>query len=85
MTTRRKVSTDHILDCNPGAGSLFGPNRAEVIPQAKSEEPDDCPGNSQVSHVGNEQPVQESEAPGDVVPLDHGPNREGPGNEEEQT
>ena len=85
MTTRKKVVTDHILDCNPGAGSLFRPNRVEIFPQAKSEKPDECAGDSQVNHVGYEQPVQENEASGDVVLLDHGPDRERPGNQEADT
>lgn len=57
----------------------------EVFPETKSEEPDECAGNGQVNHVGDEQPVQESEAAGDVILLDHGPDRERPGNEEEET
>jgi hypothetical protein len=46
----------------------------EVYPQAKSEEPDECAGNGQINHVGDEQPVQENEATGNVIPLDHGPD-----------
>jgi hypothetical protein len=83
MEARKKSSTDHILDCNPSAGSLLGPNRVEAVPHAKSKEPDDGTGSGQVKHVGNEQPVQEDEASGIVVLLDHGPDRDRPGNEEE--
>lgn len=57
----------------------------EVCPQAKSEEPDECTGNGQVDHVGDEQPIQENKASGDMALLDHGPDRERPGNEEENT
>jgi len=77
------TTLEHILDCNPGTGSLLRENRVEVCPQAKSKEPDVCAGDSQINHVGDEQPVQENEATGNVVPLDHGPDRERPGNEEE--
>jgi hypothetical protein len=77
------ATLEHILDCNPGTGNLLGENRMEVYPQAKSEEPDECAGNGQINHVGDEQPVQENEATGNVIPLDHGPDRERPGYEEE--
>ena len=85
MATRKRTSTDHILECNPGAGSLLRPNLVEVGPKAKSEEPDNgsCP--SQVRHVGDEQPIQKDEGSGDVVLLDHGPDRDYPGNEEDET
>jgi len=73
------------LDCDPGAGSLLRPNRTEVVPHAESKEPDEGAGNGQVNHVGDKQPIQEDETSGDVVLLDHGPDRERPGNEEEKT
>jgi len=79
------AALEHILYCNPGTGSLLRENRVEICPEAKSEEPDECAGNGQINHVGDEQPVQENKTTGNVVLLDHGPNRERPGNEEEQT
>lgn len=57
----------------------------EVCPQAKGEEPDECAGDGQINHVANEQPVQENEASGNVVLLDHGTDRERPGSEEADT
>lgn len=79
------TTVEHILDCNPGAGSLLRPDRAEVVPLAKSKKPDDGAGNGQVKHVADEQPVEEGEASGDVVPLDHGPDGDRPGNKETKT
>jgi hypothetical protein len=55
----------------------------EVVSYAESEEPDDGAGNSQVDHGNDEQPVEKHEANGNVVPLNHGSDRECPGNEEE--
>ena len=83
MGAWKRLSTDHILDCNLDVGRLLSPNRAEAVPHAKSKEPDDGAGSGQVKHVGDEQPVQEDEASGDVILLDHGPDRDCPGNEEE--
>ena len=85
MATWNRLPTDHILDCNPGGRSLFGPNRTEVVPDTKGEEPDDGASSGQIKHITDEQPVQEDEASGDVVPLDHGSDRDYPGNEEEET
>lgn len=55
----------------------------EVVSYAKGEEPDDGAGNSQIDHGNDKQPVEEYEADGDVVPLNHGSDRERPGDEEE--
>jgi len=85
MITQKRLSTDHILDCDPGARSLLRPNRAEVVPLAKSKEPDVGASNGQVNHIADEQPVQEDEAACDVVSLDHGPDGDRPGNEEKNT
>ena len=46
----------------------------EVCPQAKSEEPNECACNGQIDHGSDEQPVQENEATGNVILLDHGPD-----------
>ena len=55
----------------------------EVVPYAKCKKPDDGTGNGQVDHGDYEQPIQEHEANGNVVLLNHGPDRERPGNEKE--
>ena len=51
----------------------------EGIPHTKSKEPNNGPGPGQVEHVGDEQPIEEDKAPGDVILLDHGPDRDNPG------
>jgi len=77
------TALEHILDCNPSAGSLLRPAGVEVVSQPESKEPDDRTCSSQIDHSNYEQPVEEHEATGDVVPLNHGSDRERPGNEKE--
>lgn len=82
MEARRRLSTDHVLDFDPGVGSLLGPNLVEVGPDAESKEPDDGTGGGQIDHVGDEYPVEQEKATGNVVLLNHGTDRESPGYEE---
>jgi len=84
MATGEMASTDHVLDRNPGGGGLLRPNCAEGVPHAESKEPDDGPSPGQIEHIGDEQPIQEDKAASDVILLDHGPDRDHPGNEEEE-
>lgn len=74
---------EHVLNCNPGAGGLLSPSGVEVVPHAKSKEPNYGAGSSQIEHSNDKHPVEENEAYGNMVFLNHGSNRECPGNEEE--
>ena len=84
MATGKSGSTNHVLDCNAGTGGLLRPNRVEGVSHTESKEPDDGPSPGQIEHISDEQPIQEDKAAGDVVPLDHGPDRDHPSNEEEK-
>jgi hypothetical protein len=55
----------------------------EIVPYTKGEEPDDGTSSGQIEHGDDEHPVQKGETYGNMILLNHGSDRECPGNEEE--
>jgi len=64
-----------ILEGESVIGAQRRPFEMEFVALSEREEPDDAADNGDDEGVDDQEPVQDNEADGDVVPLHHGSNR----------